>query len=200
MFRQFGRFAPLALCLFALVIAMGSCGGDDDDTTNPPIELPKEKTFKEQLVESSWRPVSNATGKKIDALAQELADIFAQDLGVPATGRMSQNSLRFDTSGNVNWTYEVNINVDDPAGLVETLKIGYTLKGSYWISEDFGSAATITLSFTEVDVQALLNGEVFNVPAGTGNINEVRDILNEERASINGNQLRLGKLIAERVD
>ena len=26
MFRQFRRFAPLALCLFAIVIAMGSCG------------------------------------------------------------------------------------------------------------------------------------------------------------------------------
>ena len=31
MFRQLGRFAPLALCLFAIVIAMGGCGGEDID-------------------------------------------------------------------------------------------------------------------------------------------------------------------------
>ena len=41
MFRQLGRFALLALCLFAIVIAMGSCGPDDPPP--PPIE-PVEET------------------------------------------------------------------------------------------------------------------------------------------------------------
>ena len=50
MFRQFGRFAPLVLCLFAIVIAMGSCGPPKQTDTNIysqgtdvriPYEVPK---------------------------------------------------------------------------------------------------------------------------------------------------------------
>ena len=37
-FKQFGRFAPLALCLFALVIAMGSCGEPSEQMVQPVIE------------------------------------------------------------------------------------------------------------------------------------------------------------------
>ena len=38
MFRQLGRFAPLALCLFTLAIVMGGCGADnggEDDDADP---------------------------------------------------------------------------------------------------------------------------------------------------------------------
>ena len=34
-FKHLGTFAILAVCLFAIVIAMGGCGGDEDD---PPVE------------------------------------------------------------------------------------------------------------------------------------------------------------------
>ena len=53
MFRYLGRFALLAVCLFAIVIVMGGCGTDEDDpppdkpveiVTPPPVELtPMEK-------------------------------------------------------------------------------------------------------------------------------------------------------------
>lgn len=197
MFRHLGRFALLALCLFALVIAMGSCG--DDDPPPPPIEpLPKEKTFKEQLVESSWRPVSNASGDAIDDVAQEVAELLTLELGIPLTGRVSQNSLRFQTSGKVNWTYGVNISSDDPGDAGEIVYT-YAIKGSYWIIEDFGSSATMTLSLTEVDAQGKVrvDGEEADLDL---DVSAPGDVLDEERASINGNQLRLGKMIAERID
>lgn len=40
MFRQFGRFAPLALCLFTLAIVMGSCSEwwDDEEEELTPME------------------------------------------------------------------------------------------------------------------------------------------------------------------
>ena len=40
MFRQLGHFAPLALCLFTLVIAMGSCGEPIDEMMPPPTPPP----------------------------------------------------------------------------------------------------------------------------------------------------------------
>ena len=48
MFRQLGRFARLATCLFAIAIVMGSCGEPIDEmmppTPPPPVELtPMEK-------------------------------------------------------------------------------------------------------------------------------------------------------------
>ena len=53
MFRQLGHFAPLALCLFAIVIAMGSCGEPIDEmmppTPPPPTPPPVELTPMEKL-------------------------------------------------------------------------------------------------------------------------------------------------------
>ena len=49
MFRQFGRFAPLALCLFAIVIVMGSCGGDDDTEGTEATETVGTETSSSSL-------------------------------------------------------------------------------------------------------------------------------------------------------
>ena len=44
MFRYLGRFAVLAVCLFAIVIVMVGCGADEDDPPPPPPEeTPMEK-------------------------------------------------------------------------------------------------------------------------------------------------------------
>ena len=51
MFRQFGRFAPLALCLFAIVIAMGGCGD--------------EVNFKDEVEEIDLPPTSSPLADKI---------------------------------------------------------------------------------------------------------------------------------------
>ena len=42
MFKRLGRFAVLAVCLFAIAIVMVGCGGDEVDPPPPdkPVELP----------------------------------------------------------------------------------------------------------------------------------------------------------------
>lgn len=203
-FKHLGRFAVLAVCFFAIAIVMVGCGGDDDPPiVPPPPEETKEKTFKEQLVEGSWRTLLNGSGESLDSVAKAAGDEFSQIFGEPMTGRISQNNLRFENSGKVTMTYGVKLApAADPANALELI---YKFTGSYWIIEDLGSSATMTLSLTEIDVsvahddadvaaifQEILDAEDFGGLTG--------DLLNEERAAINGDQLRLGEMNAERVN
>ena len=201
MFKRLGRFAVLAVCLFAIVIVMVGCGGDDDP---PPITGGggggggKEKTFNQQLTEGSWRIVANADGKSINAAAQVSADNLAAMLGAPAgalKGTTSQNSLRFNDAGKATWIW--GLKISEPGNPEEPFEMIFTFKGSYWIAEDSGSSALMTLSFTESSVQFKgiaeeVDGEEIPVDELLG------DVIENERASINGDQLRMGRLIAER--
>ena len=206
MFKRLGIFAILAVCLFA--IAMVGCGnGDDEDEKKivvPPVEETKEKTFKEQLVGSSWRMVTNADGVSINAAGQAFADEFAQGIGIgfPLKGTMTENSLRFDNSGKGTFNFGVRIsNPNDPA---DSFEISMSFKGPYFVDEDSGSSATMSLSFTEVVAFKLeADGdawepdederEAFAAEAGI-----FGDFFTDERASINGDQLRIGQMLLER--
>ena len=202
MFKRLGRFAVLAVCLFAIAIVMVGCGGDEVD---PPITGGgsggggQVKTFKEQLVGGSWRIVASTDGESINVIAQSAADGFAIGLGFAAgdlKGTISQNSLRFDNAGKVTWIMGVKLSdPGDPAG--DSFELIYTLKGAYWIGEDEGSSALMTLSFTEGSAQFKglaeeVDGEEIPVDEFLG------DVLENERAAINGDQLRMGSMIAER--
>ena len=191
MFKRLGTFAVLAVCLFAIVIVMGGCGGDEDR----PLP-PTEKTFKEQLTEGSWRMVANAAGENINVGAQDAADAIAATIGAPAgalKGTVSQNSLRFDNAGKATWI--MGVKISEPGNPEEPFELIYTLKGPYWIREDSGSSAIMTLSFTEGSAQMKTDVEVLEaaVPAEF-----LGDVIEDERASINGDQLRMGSMIAER--
>ena len=194
MFKHLERFALLAVCLLAIVIVMGSCGRDD-----PPIEPPKEKTFKEQLVsEGPWRVVS-LEGDRIETFAQGLADgislTFGLGVGIFET-REDQNSLRFDTSGEITWNYETTIFLDRPD---EGIRVSFTIKGPYFVNEDSGSSATLSLSFTEADAEFRVDDEAVDL---SEEVEEAffGDIADDERASINGDQLRIGDSLFERID
>lgn len=180
-------------------MVMVGCGGDDDDPPPPP---PDEtvKTFKQQLTAGSWRMVANADGVSINAAAQVVADNFAIGLGFAAgdlKGTISQNSIQFDDAGKATWI--MGVKLSDPAdpGNPDSFELIYTLKGSYWITEDSGSSALMTLSFTEGSFQFKgldeeVDGEEISVDELLG------DVINNERAAINGDQLRMGSMIAER--
>ena len=210
-FKHLGTFAILAVCLFAIVIVMGGCNGGEGETgttgttTTTTTTLPetKEKTFKEQLVGSSWRLVSNADGERMDSIAKVAADTFSPIVGEPMTGKLSQNSLRFENSGKVTMTYGIELApVANPADILELV---YTFKGSFWILEDEGSSAIMTMSLTEqkisvvhddADVAAILQDIIDAEDPGDA----PGDVFDEERAAINGDQLRLGSLVAERAN
>ena len=198
MFRQLGTFAVLALCLFAIVIAMGSCGPDDPPP--PPIEPPPPPTFKEQLVsEGPWRVIS-LEGERIERLAQELADGFS--LGFFGfhllEAREAQNSLRFDTSGDITWNWELELFL--PEFPDDSFRLRLTIKGPYFVTEDSESSATMSLSFTEIiDAQVRVDDEVADVSEEAEGL-IFGDIADDERASINGDQLRIGNSLFERVD
>lgn len=200
MFKHLGRFAILAVCLFAMTMAIVGCGGDEDDP--PPIIDPpggeKQKTFKEQLTEGSWRIVANADGGSINVGAQEFADDIAATFGAPAgalKGTISQNSLRFDNAGKATWI--MGVKISEPGNPEEPFEIIYTFKGPYWILEDSGSSAIMTLSFTEASGQ--FKGLAEEVDGEKIPLDEfLGDVIENERASINGDQLRMGSMIAER--
>ena len=201
MFKRLGRFAVLAVCLFAIAIVMVGCGGDDDP---PPIINGggggggQVKTFKQQLTEGSWRIVANADGGSVNVASQMVADGFAVGIGLPAgsfKGTTSQNSLRFNDAGKATWIWGVKLS--DPGNPEDSFEIIYTLKGPYWIAEDSGSSALMTLSFTESSAQVKslaeeVDGEEIPVDELLG------DVIENERAAINGDQLRMGSMIAER--
>ena len=198
MFKRLGRFAVLAVCLFAIAIVMVGCGGDDDP---PPITGGggggggQVKTFKQQLTEGSWRMVTNVDGETINGLAQEFADGFAIGLGFPAgslKGTMSQNSLRFNDAGKATWI--LGIKVSEPGNPEEPFEMIFTLKGPYFLSEDSGSSALMTFSLTESSIQVKGVGEEVEAP-----VDELLgDFFTDERASINGDQLRIGQMLLER--
>lgn len=163
----------------------------------PPIE---KKSFKTQLVEGSWRTVVSTAGVALDEVTQKLADGFTQIVRKPLTGRVSQNSLRFENSGKVVMIYGIELSpVNDPADMLEFV---YTFKGSYWISEDSGSSATTTLSFTEDALNIKPENEALYLIKTDyeEKSNPPGDVITDERVSINENQLRLGRLVAESVN
>ena len=91
MFRHLGRFAPLALCLFAIVIVMGSCGTDDPPP--PPIEVeptPVEPTPMEKLT-GTWLKTQEVYGEHIFSMSEE--------------GLTIREILKPNGNG---WTYTVN--------------------------------------------------------------------------------------------
>ena len=166
---------------------MGSCGGNDEK-----IDPPTPPTFKEQLVsEGPWRVVS-LEGEKLETVLQGIEDELSQDQGFNFKGTENQNSLRFDTSGKITWKWEVTFSLPD----VLDVRILFTIKGPYFVTEDSGSSATMTLSFAEADVQAWIDDEAFDI----GNLgdNLFGDLADDERASINGDQLRIGDSLFER--
>ena len=202
MFKRLGRFAVLAVCLFAIVIVMVGCGGDDDP---PPITGGggggggQVKTFKQQLTEGSWRIMVGTDGTSLDAEAQAMADEIAGGPGL-LKGTMSQNSLRFDdASGKLTWI--LGFKISDRAAPADTLEMIITLKGPYFISEDLGSSATMTLAITEAAAEMKVLGADVNVPAEVQQ--ELADqflgeVAEDSRASINGDQLRIGQMLLER--
>ena len=215
MFKRLGILGVFAVCLFALV--MGGCNREDPppekpiEIVTPPVEtLPeetKEKTFKEQLVAGQWRAVEldvkNGLRRDPDLAAKDWADTFTRKFGVPYTGRVSRNSLRFEDSGKVVIILGFAF-IADPA--LPELGLIVTLKGSYQIAVDLGSSATVTLSITEIvwDVKpdaadARLEQLEFNINDELGGV--PGEVIGNGRGSIDGGQLRLGsRIIAERVN
>lgn len=202
MLKRLGIFAILAVC-FLMTMTIVGCQIDLDPLAmliKPPIEPPpKEKTFKEQLVEGSWRMVTTLDGEDLNTAAQIAADGFAVEADLPVgsfKGTLSQNSLRFDNAGKTTWIFGIKFsNPNNPEDWF--LDSVVTAKGSYWIGEDSGSSALLTLSFTEGSTEILfVNGnreEVPDIP------DEMRgNVAKDVRASINGDQLRVGNIIAER--
>ena len=198
MFRYLGRFGILAVCLFAIVIVMGGCNGDEDDPPPivvPPTEETKEKTFKEQLVGSSWRMVANTDGVSVNAAAQATADGMAGGPGL-FNGTATQNSVRFDNAGKV--TIILGFKISDRAAPADALEMIFTLKGPYFISED---SATITLAITEAAVEVKIQNEDFDLPPEVQQ--EIADqflgeVAENSPAAINGDQLRIGQMLLER--
>ena len=205
MFKRLGIFAVLAVCLFAIVIVMVGCGGDDDPPPPPPPPpMEEEKTFKEQLTEGSWRMVANADGTSVNAAAQVVADELSQEVGFPLKGTMAQNSLRFEDSGKATLSWGVSIfPPDDPA---DSFEMSMTLKGPYFVNEESDISATMSLSFTEVAAFNLkFGGEEADLAEAAGGEEALAeeaglfgDFFTNERASINGDQLRIGQMLLER--
>ena len=188
MFNRLGIFAILAVCLFAIVIVMGGCGNGDDENGPPLIET-AEETFKEQLVEGEWRVVS-FNDEHVETFVQELEDEISQDLGFQFKGTEFQNSFRFSGSGTTTWELGIKLSLPD----VIEFRFLFTIKGSYFVNEDSGSSAIMSLSFTEIAAQ--LDGEDFDVPERT--LGVFHDVAHDGRASINGDQLRIGDSLLER--
>ena len=171
MFRYLGTFVVLAVCFFAIAIVMVGCGDDDKPPmTLPPMEETEEETFKEQLVEGSWRVVS-WEGESLGAMTE------------------FQNSLRFANSGEITWRWDTSFSNSD----LGEIKFLMTRKGSYFVSEDSGSSAIMSLSFTESVVQVQGRGENFEAEG-----HQFGDIAGNTRASINGDQLCIGDSLFER--
>ena len=207
MFRHLGRFAVLALCLFAIVIAMGSCGGDDTDEEEVEVEIEKpptaEELFERQL-RGDWE-VREFNGKTLETNAQDIGTRFAhRELIQPTFGTWSQVRIR---GGSVDWKWNIQIERSDLPEIDdrkrESFSCTFQIFGFYSIKEESGSSGSSaiigTLSFHQVD--RFCNG----IPHRDQKIPRewieeliLGDVVVDERASINGNQFRIGDFLFEK--
>ena len=176
-------------------------------TLNYTVVVPPP-TFKEQL-KGEWRITKGPLS--IQVSIQDVTDELKQagwDLLLPAAGL--GKDLQFESSGKVVLIYLARYFVARPPGVPDAigLVLTYTLKGSYEIADDSGNSATMTLSFTEWELDVWSDdgwpNVNWNLPRNLINggpfANLLGDVLNKERVEINGDELRLGKTIAERAD
>ena len=93
-FKQLGTFALLAVCLFAIVIAMGGCEREEDD---PPPDKPVEIVTPPPV---ELTPMEKLTGTYSYVEGEAVVGLEVQD--PPVSGRMH---LRAGGNGWL-WTYE----------------------------------------------------------------------------------------------
>ena len=167
----------------------------------PPPTPPKEKTFKEQL-EGEW---SITKGALSDAsIVPDITDEFAQAGWFVIPSLFFYNTLQFDASGEVVLIYYVQyVNVIPQVGVnINKLELTYTVKGSYELANDSGTSATMTLSFATLDLDVKPAGGNWVLPRAVINGGPLAaflgNVLNKERVSISGDELRLGQITAER--
>ena len=134
-------------------------------------------------------------GDNLGTVVQEIADELSQDLGFQFKSTEFKNSLRFDDSGALTWKWGVKFSLPD----LLDMRIWFTIKGPYFVYEDSGSSAIMSLSFTEFAIEGQVDGEDID----TAEDLERRasglfgDLADDERASINGDQLRIGDSLFE---
>ena len=171
-------------------------------TLNYTVVVPPP-TFKEQL-EGEWRIT-----KGPDVSLQDVTDELEQagwDALLPAAGL--GEDLQFESSGKVNLIYLARyFLVNPPGGGLDAigLVLIYTLKGSYEIADDAGNSATMTISLKDLELDVWSDdgwpNVNWNLPKnlidGGPFANLLGDVLNKERVEINGDELRLGEIIAE---
>ena len=176
-------------------------------TLNYTVVVPPP-TFKEQL-EGEWRITKGPLS--IQVSIQDVTDELKQAGWDPAlTAAGLGKDLQFESSGKVVLIYLARYFVAIPPGVPDAigLVLTYTLKGSYEIADDAGNSATMTLSFTEWELDVWSDdgwpNVNWNLPRNLINggpfANLLGDVLNKERVEINGDELRLGETIAERAD
>lgn len=166
----------------------------------PPPPPPKTPTFKEQL-EGDWYITAGALST--DSIVPEITDSFTKAGWFVIPSIFFSNRLQFESSGKVVLTYRVGyVNALPPGGgAIDNVDFTYTLKGSYWIADDSGTSATMTLSFTDFEFESNPAGN-WAFPKDVRNGGSLAaflgDVLNAERAAINGDQLSVGQIIATR--
>ena len=168
-------------------------------TVEGPPPPPKEKTFKEQL-EGEWSITKGALSN--GSIVPDITDELAQAGWFVIPSRFFYNRLQFDSSGKVVLIYYVQyVNAIPRVGVdIPKLELTYTLKGSYAISDDSGTSATMTLSFADLALDVKPGNGNWVLPRDLINggplADFLGDVLNKERVSINGDELRLGQIIA----
>ena len=170
-------------------------------TLNYTVVVPPP-TFKEQL-EGEWRITKGPLS------LQDVTDELEQagwDAALPAAGL--GKDLQFESSGKVVLIYVARYFAAFPPGggldAIE-LVLTYTLKGSYEIADDAGNSATMTLSLTDLELDVWSDDAWpnvnWNLPKnlidGGPFADLLGDVLNKERVEINGDELRLGEIIAK---
>ena len=171
-------------------------------TLNYTVVVPPP-TFKEQLKGEWWitkGPLS----------LQDVTDELKQagwDILIPTAGL--GKDLQFESSGKVVLIYVARyFLIDPPGGGLDAIELvlTYTLKGSYELADDSGSSATMTLSFTDLELDVWSDdgwpNVNWNLPKnlidGVPFADLLGDVLNKERVEINGDELRLGQITANR--
>ena len=174
-------------------------------TLNYTVVVPPP-TFKQQLL-GQWHITKGPWDVSIQDVTDELRAGWADGLGLIQPVGYGQN-LQFESSGKVVLIYRAIYWVAGVGPDVFELVLTYTLKGSYEIADDAGNSATMTLSLTDLEVDVWSDdgwpNVNWNLPKnlidGGPFADLLGDVLNKERVEINGDELRLGEIIAERAD
>ena len=121
MFKRLGRFAVLAVCLFAIAIVMGGCNRDDPPPP-PPIELPTETPG--QKLTGQYELVETVGDSGVTRPPDITGDLFLFDL-------LGTYTMSITIAGETRSVVNGSWGADDTHITLDGTRLRYSWDGTY---------------------------------------------------------------------